>query len=82
MDCVVVKSGRRVCGTGAVLANAPLVQDKSYFEMKIQCAGVCVCVCVCVCVYVCVCVCVCTVGDADRHMLSELSFPPLWGERA
>lgn len=34
-----MKSGRRICGTGAALANAPLVQDKSYFEVKIQCGG-------------------------------------------
>lgn len=39
-DCVIVKSGRRICGTGAALANAPLVQDKSYFEIKIQCGGI------------------------------------------
>ncbi len=39
VDCVIVKSGRRICGTGASLGNAPLVQDKSYFEMKIQCGG-------------------------------------------
>ena len=39
MDCVIVKSGRRICGSGAALANAPIVQDKAYFEMKIQCAG-------------------------------------------
>ena len=32
---MIVKSGRRICGTGAALANAPLVQDKSFFEMKI-----------------------------------------------
>ena len=50
VDCVIVKSGRRICGTGAALANAPLVQDKSYFEIKLQCGGIlCVCVCVCVC---------------------------------
>lgn len=36
---MIVKSGKRICGTGAALANAPLVQDKSYFEMKIQCSG-------------------------------------------
>ena len=34
-----MKSGKRICGTGAALANAPLVQDKSFFEMKIQCSG-------------------------------------------
>ena len=39
VDCVIVKSGRRICGTGAALANAPLVQDKSYFEIKVQCGG-------------------------------------------
>ena len=39
VDCVIVKSGRRICGTGAALANAPLVQDKSYFEVKVQCGG-------------------------------------------
>ena len=39
VDCVIVKSGKRICGTGAALANAPLVQDKSFFEMKIQCSG-------------------------------------------
>lgn len=39
VDCVIVKSGRRICGTGAALANAPLAQDKSYFELKVQCGG-------------------------------------------
>ena len=53
VDCVIVKSGRRICGTGAALANAPLVQDKSYFEIKMQCGGT---LCVCVWVWVCVCV--------------------------
>ncbi|XP_070539005.1 SPRY domain-containing protein 7-like [Ptychodera flava] len=39
-DVVIVKAGRRICGTGAALANAPIVQDKAYFEMKIQSTGV------------------------------------------
>lgn len=39
-DVVVVKSGRRICGTGACLANAPLHQNKSYFEFKVQSTGV------------------------------------------
>lgn len=39
IDCVVVKCGQRMCGTGAALANSPLVQDKSYFEVKLQCEG-------------------------------------------
>lgn len=38
---VIVKSGRRICGTGACLANAPLHQNKSYFEFKIQSTGEC-----------------------------------------
>ena len=37
---MIVKSGRRICGTGAALTNAPLVQDKSYFEFKVQCSGI------------------------------------------
>lgn len=36
---VIVKGGRRVCGSGAALASAPLVQSKSYFEVKLQQAG-------------------------------------------
>ncbi|CAH1104674.1 unnamed protein product [Psylliodes chrysocephalus] len=38
-EVVVVKGGLRVCGSGAVLGNAPLVQSKSYFEVKIQQSG-------------------------------------------
>ncbi|KAG2457169.1 SPRY7 protein, partial [Polypterus senegalus] len=39
-DVVIVKTGRRICGTGGCLANAPLHQNKSYFEFKIQSTGV------------------------------------------
>ncbi|NXG50477.1 SPRY7 protein, partial [Psilopogon haemacephalus] len=39
-DVVVVKNGRRICGTGGCLANAPLHQNKSYFEFKIQSPGI------------------------------------------
>ncbi|CAH1781342.1 unnamed protein product [Owenia fusiformis] len=39
-DAVIVKNGRRICGTGATLANAPIVQDKAYFEVKIQSTGI------------------------------------------
>ncbi len=39
-DVVIVKSGRRICGTGGALGNAPLVQDKAYFEMKLQSTGI------------------------------------------
>ena len=40
-DVVIVKSGRRICGTGAALGNAPIVQNKAYFEVKIQSTGNC-----------------------------------------
>lgn len=46
---MVVKSKRRLCGVGAALANAPLVQDKSYFEVKIQTGGVYVNSAICIC---------------------------------
>uniref|UniRef100_A0A1B0CRJ1 SPRY domain-containing protein 7 n=1 Tax=Lutzomyia longipalpis TaxID=7200 RepID=A0A1B0CRJ1_LUTLO len=35
-EVVLVKNGQRVCGSGGVLATAPLVQSKSYFEVKLQ----------------------------------------------
>uniref|UniRef100_A0A2M3ZD13 Putative spry domain-containing protein 7 n=1 Tax=Anopheles braziliensis TaxID=58242 RepID=A0A2M3ZD13_9DIPT len=38
-EVVIIKSGLRACGTGGVLANAPLVQSKSYFEVKLQQSG-------------------------------------------
>lgn len=39
-EVVIVKGGRRICGSGIALGNAPLVQSKSYFEVKIQQGGV------------------------------------------
>lgn len=36
---MLVKNGGRICGTGGALATAPLVQSKSYFEVKIQQGG-------------------------------------------
>ncbi|XP_059049037.1 SPRY domain-containing protein 7 [Achroia grisella] len=39
-EVVVVKGGQRVCGSGCALGNAPLVQNKSYFEVKLQQGGV------------------------------------------
>ncbi|XP_013387124.1 SPRY domain-containing protein 7-like [Lingula anatina] len=39
-DVVIVKNCRRICGTGAALANAPIVQDKAYFEIKLQSTGI------------------------------------------
>lgn len=36
---MIVKNGKRLCGSGGALATAPLVQSKSYFEVKIQQSG-------------------------------------------
>jgi len=38
-DVVIVKNGRRLCGTGGALANVPIIQNKAYFEVKIQANG-------------------------------------------
>lgn len=38
-EVVLLKNGCRICGTGGVLATAPLVQSKSYFEVKLQQSG-------------------------------------------
>ena len=35
-EVVVIKNGTRLCGSGGCLATASIVQDKSYFEVKIQ----------------------------------------------
>jgi len=40
LDAVIVKNGKRLCGTGGVLSNAPILQDKAYFEVKVQSDGV------------------------------------------
>jgi len=39
-DVVVVKNGQRICGSGAAMANAPILQSKAYFEAKLQSSGV------------------------------------------
>jgi len=39
-ETVIVKSGRRICGAGGALADTPLNQDKTYFEIKVQAAGI------------------------------------------
>ena len=36
---VIIKSGRRLCGTGGAFANTQIAQDKAYFETKIQYIG-------------------------------------------
>lgn len=38
-DVVIVKNGRRLCGTGGALANFPIIQNKAYFEIKLQAKG-------------------------------------------
>lgn len=38
-EVVIIKDGIRACGSGGVLGNAPLVQSKSYFEVKLQQSG-------------------------------------------
>ncbi|XP_050542551.1 SPRY domain-containing protein 7 [Daktulosphaira vitifoliae] len=39
-EVVIVKNGTRICGSGGVLCSAPLVQNKSYFEVKVQQSGI------------------------------------------
>lgn len=39
-ECVIVKNGRRICGTGSALASTEIVQDKCYFEVRIQSSGI------------------------------------------
>jgi hypothetical protein len=38
-DVVIVKSGKRLCGTGGALGTLPIIQNKAYFEVKIQAQG-------------------------------------------
>lgn len=38
-QAVVVKNGKRICGSGAALANCHISQNKAYFEVKIQSSG-------------------------------------------
>lgn len=38
-DVVILKNGLRICGNGGAICTAPLVQSKSYFEVKIQQGG-------------------------------------------
>ncbi|XKL60964.1 hypothetical protein PGB90_008021 [Kerria lacca] len=39
-EVVIIKDGTRACGSGGVLGNSPLVQNKSYFEVKLQQSGI------------------------------------------
>lgn len=38
-EAVVVKNGLRLCGTGSVRGSSPILQDKAYWEVKIQQGG-------------------------------------------
>lgn len=38
-DVVIVKNGKRLCGTGGAISNTPIVQNKAYFEVKIRSDG-------------------------------------------
>lgn len=38
-DVVIVKQGKRICGSGGALCCVPIVQDKAYFEVKVQSSG-------------------------------------------
>ncbi|KAG1708538.1 SPRY domain-containing protein 7 [Nymphon striatum] len=39
-EVVIVKNGQRICGSGGALGNAPIVQNKAYFEVKLQQSGI------------------------------------------
>jgi len=39
-EAVVVKNGLRLCGTGSARGSAPILQDKAYWEVKVQQGGV------------------------------------------
>lgn len=36
---VLVKDGSRICGTGGALGNTGIMQDKAYFEVRLQQTG-------------------------------------------
>jgi len=38
-EAVVVKNGSRLCGTGSARASTPILQNKAYWEVKIQQGG-------------------------------------------
>jgi len=38
-EAVVVKNGMRLCGTGSARGSSPILQDKAYWEVKIQQGG-------------------------------------------
>ncbi len=38
-EVVLVKDGTRICGTGGALGNTAIMQDKAYFEVRLQQTG-------------------------------------------
>ncbi|TKR80709.1 hypothetical protein L596_014737 [Steinernema carpocapsae] len=38
-EVVILKNGTRICGTGAALATAPIVQNKAFFQVNVQQTG-------------------------------------------
>ena len=38
-EVVLLKNNTRICGCGGALGSAPLVQSKSYFEVKLKQTG-------------------------------------------
>lgn len=36
---MIVKNGKRLCGTGGAISNAPITQNKAYFEVKVRSSG-------------------------------------------
>ncbi|XP_076030621.1 SPRY domain-containing protein 7 [Oratosquilla oratoria] len=39
-EVVIVKNGVRICGTGGALGSVPILQNKAFFEVKLQQSGV------------------------------------------
>jgi hypothetical protein len=39
-EAVVVKNGSRLCGTGCARATTPILQNKAYWEIKLQQSGI------------------------------------------
>nr|SVE73853.1 EOG090X0EPP [Daphnia atkinsoni] len=39
-EVVLVKDGSRICGTGGALGNSAIMQDKAYFEVRLQQSGI------------------------------------------
>lgn len=36
---MIVKNGKRLCGSGGAICTLPIIQNKAYFEVKIQAQG-------------------------------------------